>query len=348
MRKKRRSRRAFTLVELLVVIAIIGILVALLLPAVQAAREAARKMSCSSNMKQLALSLHNYHDSFGIFPPAHIWSHNGVALTGPGRSPPAATPQHRGGASGHVQHYGPSWMVLILPFVEEDDLYNNDWNRHVPMSDSTTAGPNGKTNLDFRGTEIDLYKCPSDTGANKNNKCGRYGGNWARASYAASSGRGDDVWIIRNRAWSTRPAARRGAMGHMQAARFADIADGTANTTLVWEIRAGVDTRDPRGSWALGRSIMSGGCATGDCRGINDKISRPDDVHHCRHNPAQRMPCWAGGDGQHGPKSLHPGGCHVAMADGKVRFASESLDDRGILRAINSIQAKEIIPEGWN
>ena len=95
----RSRRRGFTLVELLVVIAIIGILVALLLPAVQAAREAARRMSCSNNLKQLGLALHNYHDIHKTFPPDAIWYGNRKGTTA---------------TAGHQRHY--TWVTMILPF----------------------------------------------------------------------------------------------------------------------------------------------------------------------------------------------------------------------------------------
>jgi type II secretory pathway pseudopilin PulG len=338
-------------------IAIIGILVALLLPAVQAAREAARRISCANNMRQIGTALHEYHDAHSILPPAHIWQHNGVSLTAPkaGHFPvgmPGA--EHQGGE--HSAFYGPSWLAMILPFMGEDDLLNNDWNRDVAMSDSVTPSPNGKTNKDFRGTNMEEYMCASDPGATRNNKMDRYetpgnpnsaDGNWARTSYAANTGSGYDFWILRNRSWLSRGAGRRGVMGHMRGARFEDITDGKTQTVLVWEIRAGVAASDPRGCWALGRSVMSGGCNAGDCRGINDQRGFPDDVHHCSNDPGQKMPCWSGGDGQHGPKSMHPGGCQVMMADGVVRFAAESLNDIQILRSINTCQANDIIGEGW-
>lgn len=103
--RHRVSKRGFTLVELLVVIAIIGILVALLLPAVQAAREAARRTSCINNMKQLSLALHNYHDSFKTFMPSAVW---GRAVAG----------------QTYEAAYHHTWIVMILPYIEQQTLYD--------------------------------------------------------------------------------------------------------------------------------------------------------------------------------------------------------------------------------
>ena len=125
-----QRKRGFTLVELLVVIAIIGVLVALLLPAVQAAREAARRMSCGNNLKQLGLALHNYHDTFNTFPPGGITPGNCCG------TPSAAT-----------------WTIFILPFIEETALQNqynfNVWNRDP-------------VNAQVRESFIKAYLCPSD------------------------------------------------------------------------------------------------------------------------------------------------------------------------------------------
>ncbi len=103
----------FTLVELLVVIAIIGILIALLLPAVQAAREAARRSQCTNNLKQLSLAMHNYHDTFGVFPPGSL-----------------GDPAWTGNYNIYDGHFG--WPVFILPFVEQQALHERiDFNKRA-------------------------------------------------------------------------------------------------------------------------------------------------------------------------------------------------------------------------
>lgn len=140
---RRKPERGFTLVELLVVIAIIGILVALLLPAVQAAREAARRMSCNNNLKQLALSTHNYHDSFKVFP-----------TSGNSRDP-AARPTN-----------GFSWIAK-LPFLEQGPLHDKlDFNRSLKNGSPT----NPNTNWGQIQSVIPTLLCPSDpTQAVRNN-----------------------------------------------------------------------------------------------------------------------------------------------------------------------------------
>jgi prepilin-type N-terminal cleavage/methylation domain-containing protein len=129
--RKRVPRWGFTLVELLVVIAIIGILVALLLPAVQAAREAARRMSCSNNFRQIGLALHNYHDAYESFPPLAVWGHQI-----PGQ-------QYEGA-------YHHTWIVMILPYIEQTALYNNT-NKNLRIWGQQTVSQ-----------VLPVFMCPSD------------------------------------------------------------------------------------------------------------------------------------------------------------------------------------------
>src|SRR5262249_1902562 len=120
----RHRTLGFTLVELLVVIAIIGALVALLLPAVQSAREASRRSKCSNNCKQLGLALHNYHDVFNVFPINYSQSAQG--------------PNGSSGNSGDNQSRQCSWLALTLPYIEQQNLYNSiNWN--LGMKDASGA-----------------------------------------------------------------------------------------------------------------------------------------------------------------------------------------------------------------
>ncbi|MDP7303296.1 MAG: DUF1559 domain-containing protein, partial [Pirellulaceae bacterium] len=175
---------------------------------------------------------------------------------------------------------------------------------------------------------------------------------WARSSYGISStwdwgGSNANTGCRPWRWWQIEtPANTRGFAGAYQGSRFADIIDGTSNTAAVWEIRAGPAPSDPRGAWALARGVIVGGCATGDCQGINYQRANPDDIHQCVGNNATwrtvKMHCWANGDCQHGPKSLHPGGAQATLADGSVRFVSETID-LATYRAVKTIMGGETL-----
>src|SRR5438874_12660863 len=140
----------FTLVELLVVIAIIGMLVALLLPAVQSARESARRMQCTNNLHNLGIALHNYHDSLGTFPNSHFYS---PSPSGSDSVCPSAT---------NCEEWG--WGALILPYIEQQNLYNQlgvlQYSLHHVLAKKNTGLPNPK---DMLQTKLSLFICPSDS-----------------------------------------------------------------------------------------------------------------------------------------------------------------------------------------
>jgi prepilin-type N-terminal cleavage/methylation domain-containing protein len=319
-------RRAFTLVELLVVIAIIGILVALLLPAVQAAREASRRSSCSNNSKQIGLGLHNYHDTFNIFPPAGLQravNFNAAWPGGPG-----------------ITGMGLPWTAHILPFIEQSPLYNKI-NMTIDWQNSGNAG--------IWGTSIPGYKCPSD-GFNTS-PFSDSNGTWARGNYGANLGiaHSGTFTIYRNQT-----GTRKGILGWQSSATMAGIVDGTSNTVLVWELRAGPSSGDVRGTWGVPRTgaVAVSGCDNqGDCQGINDGKNGGDDVQNCDSQPAMKMGCWNGGDGQGGAKSLHPGGVHALLGDASTRFVSQTINMGtvnnidGTLRYISTASGGEVSGE---
>lgn len=209
-----RRRGAFTLVELLVVIAIIGVLVALLLPAVQAAREAARRTQCKNNMKQLALAIHNYHDTMSTFPPGYITKNPGV---------PGSSSWCRSGGLA-----GAPWTVLILPFTEQTNLHSN-LNFNVPFQDASNqmAAPNDKLIMPMK-----QYQCPSDN---------RFATNKVLNSYFGVQGGGatPDCGNSGCSAANERGMYVTGMLFGGSRLGFRNVTDGTSNVFLLGESRYG-------------------------------------------------------------------------------------------------------------
>ncbi len=311
--KVRGSVRGFTLVELLVVITIIGILIGLLLPAVQSAREAARRLQCSNNLKQLGLAVLNYESQHMIFPPSATFRATNVDTS---------------------REHWPNWVILVLPFVEQQALYDS-FKPGVAISSSE--------NRDARGAVLPMMLCPSDGGGRKamfGNSS--EGDNWARGNYGANASLG---------AYSTswRPAAgptserwlsaySRGIMGANASVTMAEIRDGSSNTILLGELRTGLAAVDRRGVWALGGPGSSSLWMHGSddaigpnpCNGGSDNILGCADIITAvgaETLARECMGCCSGCSSTQGaPRSLHNGGISVCLADGSVRFISNFVE----------------------
>lgn len=325
----RRGRRGFTLVELLVVIAIIGILVALLLPAVQAAREAARRMQCSNNLKQLGLSLHNYHDTYKTFP-------FGVRT---------------GGRNGS---WGTSFYVRLLPYVEQTALANNwPWEEKLPAGAAGQAEGYTAGNANLRGTPVNLIgqrfsfvDCPSSPLDDFNT-----GNNAVQmASYAGIAGAVEAVtgnnYVPQFQRTGASCCAPGGGspdkrntgflsgsgmlVGGNRLYGFQDCTDGSSNVMIIgetsnWAIDSSIGGIkkhiDP--SWPHGFP-MGAGNNTAVTTPSGGAIERWFNLTSIRYPVGTNNFTLPGVDDNHGPNnpllSAHPGGAMCTLTDGSVRF----------------------------
>ncbi|EMB16097.1 DUF1559 domain-containing protein [Rhodopirellula europaea] len=254
MRRNRQQRRGFTLVELLVVIAIIGVLVGLLLPAVQAAREAARRMSCSNNFKQIGLAIHNYHSAYNNLP-VHA---SGTYAVG-GRDPWDTNPGREISSNKRL-----SFLVGTLPFLEQQGLWEQISNPLSVNSDGSTKNPPwqpmgphpDRVQYPPWATEIPSFRCPSDPG--------RGLPSLGRTNYAACMGdsavysRDSYLDVDEVASGATLPyqadtahvnasnSAQRGMFVNGRAVQFRDTLDGLSNTIMCGEITTDLGNNDKR------------------------------------------------------------------------------------------------------
>jgi prepilin-type N-terminal cleavage/methylation domain-containing protein len=302
-----KSRKAVTLIELLVVVAIIGVLVALLLPAIQGARDSARRSSCTNNLKQLALGVHRYHDAHQSLPSLY----NG--------------PQEmRRGVTFGLDTF--SWQTMILPFLEEQSLYKRfDFTRLATDEANQSA-----VNQLFA-----VAGCPATP---RNAPISR--GLWFRrgqfneeltastSDYASSEGFLDGAVCVAGGWGEVDLGSSYSALPTLKKVSFVDIIDGLSKTTLILE-RAGppdryfnsgrtVEPHDPPrfrtwgnvGLWAISAETL---------------------LNHLQTTPGVPI---VGGDNLHGLYSFHPGGVHVAIADGSVQFLKDTVDTRTVFALI--------------
>jgi len=319
--------RAFTLVELLVVIAIIGILVALLLPAVQAAREAARRMSCSNNMKQIGLALHNYHDTYKTFPYGE-----------------GATPSPGTVATAGLNWNGPNWRVHILPYLEQNTIYEQLSFSHTfdACRPGFSVAANGGPNAILGGYTTPVYRCPSSSvpinGVNvapsptNNNR-----DNAQLIDYVGIMGSTPDTAANFPGAGCSGQTGyggiycSNGTLVPNITYKFADVTDGTSNVIIVGEqsgpiVDVNGTRRDIRsnyyGGWCAGtRNDVPGPAWTGSPWGSGTTAIR----YRINLNtaPVGADTTW---DANTILTSDHPGGIMATRADGSVDFVAETID----------------------
>ncbi len=302
MRSRIQPRPAgFTLVELLVVIAIIGVLVGLLLPAVQAAREAARRMYCSNQMKQLGLAMHNYHDTFQKLPPGN----SEIEAMSPARS---------------RREWG--WAPRLLAFMEGNAIYDKI-NFSLPSYDRPSGWTNAMMdddtvicNYKFVRMEHPQFLCPSNAVGGAAGIEDHFGASWelSQSDYAANIGDYPNVTGIPGVGVTHTGAGNsevyvRGVIGCRDySAKFAEITDGLSNTYLLGEVV---------GAWSHWQNWGSA-CFANTAYPINHRnrdfqsgLLGPT-VSHWTENIAFR--------------SFHPGGANFLMCDGSTRMLVETMD----------------------
>jgi len=297
-------RRGFTLIELLVVIAIIAILVALLLPAVQAVREAARRSQCQDHLHNLVIALHNYEGTHKLYPYGHQ--------------------QEVGGA----RHRRDCWYQRILPFVEQkplQDAYQADNTEYIHA-----------INQEFSRAAVDLFSCPSNP--DSPSRGGNGGTTSFQGNYAVCAGAGTGHTIDATTGIVTITNGDiivdgGGMFGRSSSTNHAKCVDGTSSTLYLGEgiSRGTTGAGGELGGYWGGAPHGAFGFSTGEV----PNSSVPDRNYSCKMTlmpgAPNGAPCENGNAGGlpgrwNFARSFHPGGAHAALGDGKVSFFSENVD----------------------
>ena len=336
------SRRAFTLVELLVVIAIIGMLVALLLPAVQAARESGRRSQCANNLKQIGLAAQSYHSALGNFPPAGL---NYGAIYGTPVVP-------------YNNIMNTSGFLLMLPHLEQQPIFD-DYNKNASACDSIYTGSGvGTSGYPLAGSsmtygndlimakQLPVFICPSDDGERTMATGAAYGitptDNLAGAKTSYEFSTKPIYEFIAPNSWQTWYTSNnlqkyRALFGMNSNSSTTHIKDGTSSTVAFIETPFMVYNGNGN-AWGYRAWVMYGVTL------FDNQSDYPPSA--CPLCIGQVINCWtyytygssylpgrAASWGMAG--SLHPGGCHISLADGTVRFINESIDINVAARLCN-------------
>jgi prepilin-type N-terminal cleavage/methylation domain-containing protein/prepilin-type processing-associated H-X9-DG protein len=303
----RYHRSALTLTELLVVIAIIGVLIGLLLPAVQKVREAANRMACSNNLKQIGLAMHQHHNDYCMFPPGWVQA-------------PFTVPQ------GHIIQGGHGTFPFLLPYLEQEAL------ARIYRWDRRSQGPE---NQPVATMQLEILQCPSAgpdrwVTAVEDPRNYSYGGKGACTDYAGVreiDARLMDLGLV------DRPANSKGVLTDNYLTRIADITDGTSQTILVTECagrpklwRAG---HLLPGIYALGGAWVGGTLTFG-------QGSTPDGA-------TKPGPCAINCTNDREVYSFHRGGANAVFADGSVHFLQAGIDIR-IFAHLVTRAGGEVVP----
>ncbi|MCM2375276.1 DUF1559 domain-containing protein [Aporhodopirellula aestuarii] len=359
------KNRGFTLVELLVVIAIIGVLVGLLLPAVQAAREAARRMSCSNNFKQIGLAMHNYHAAYDRLPMVNGGSQCVTAPVNTRNSPA----YYRGATANNRLLL--NWLVPLTPFFEQQAIWEQVSNPYQTANGIVPSmGPSPIMDLAAHAsdeyppwlTDLPSLRCPSDPGIGLPSQ-GRTNYAWCDGDSAhhgdlgAIDDYGNDVSTGERQ---NARASQRGMFIPRQQTRFRDVLDGLSNTIAAGEIVTDLGDGDKRTSFntKIGNNRDGRYFSPADranlCERLYVDTDRPlfwqtgtYDTNAERKRgyrwavgciaysgmntilPPNRGQCMASdnfGTGICPPGSRHQGGCHILMGDGAIKFVTDSIE----------------------
>lgn len=333
-KQKSKRRRAFTLVELLVVIAVIGILLALLLPAVQQVRNSARRMQCKNNLKQIGLALHNYESTFGQLPPGYAYT------LGADYGANTGYPVQSGYET--ANYLGQAWGAYLLPYIEQDNVYRLI-NFELPGFDIT--------NQSAREISINTYLCPTDfwsidgfvvrndqVSPIEQYAASSYCANWGPASGVAETpSNPSDDWNL-----DATPDSSAGPFFRNSRTRMVEVLDGTSMTLAVGERTNGPildEEGNPIGAPPHPNFENVWFAAIRD-------IDVPDDDHgHMVLFDAEYGPNRARGEGtgaDRGISAPHEGLAHFLLLDGSVHTVAETIDI-SVFRAMASIRGGEVV-----